>query len=406
MSEASWKTAEFFKDAIVRDLSLECTDSFTITSFEVGKANEKTTGYMSNIYRVLIELKFDKGTAKPTSLSYIVKEKTDTAFGSGLVELMSVFPKESEVYEKLLPAFERLVQHEKETVRFGPKVLKTTTNPDTVIVLEDLSRGLFRMREKSFNLPVTDVKRILEKLAKFHAASVLYVEKNGAFSNLFAEGVISERTIDALHHNESLYSAFVQSLRDRNMAAEYLQPLIKFDGQLLRECCKAQQVHHSELKVLNHGDLHIERVKGSLYLCICTPQLDFQTASYGSPVVDLLFLFATSATELMCDSLEELLQYYHEHLIKTLQHLQYCKSIPTYTELLDQMRRRSVLLLPPLSEAVAITMTGLTEPSDMEMITSEQPEGVALRKLVYNNPAYVALIDRLLPRLYELRLLK
>nr|XP_040220277.2 uncharacterized protein LOC120948228 isoform X1 [Anopheles coluzzii]XP_049463892.1 uncharacterized protein LOC120948228 isoform X1 [Anopheles coluzzii] len=404
MSEASWKTAEFFKDAIVRDLSLECTDSFTITSFEVGKANEKTAGYMSNIYRVLIELKFDKGTAKPTSLSYIVKEKTDTAFGSGLVELLSVFPKESEVYEKLLPALERLVQHEEETVRFGPKVLKTTTNPDTVIVLEDLSRSQFRMREKSFGLSVTDVKRILEKLAKFHAASVLYVDKNGAFSDLFAEGVISERTIDALcGHYESLYSAFVQSLRDRNMPAEYLQPLIKFDGQLLRECCKAQQVHHSELKVLNHGDLWPNNV---MFGTDDLRFLDFQTASYGSPAADLLYFFATSATELMCDSLEELLQYYHEHLVKTLQQLQYCKSIPMYTELLDQMRRRSVLLLPPLSEALAITMSGLTEPSDMEMITSEQPEGVALRKLVYNNPAYVALIDRLLPKLYELRLLK
>uniref|UniRef100_A0A182JZL0 CHK domain-containing protein n=1 Tax=Anopheles christyi TaxID=43041 RepID=A0A182JZL0_9DIPT len=404
MSEPGWKRADFFSDVIVRDLSLECSDSFTITSFRVGEANEKTAGYMSHIYRVLIELQFAKGTREPASLSYIVKEKSDTAFGNDLVELLSVFPRESEVYEKLLPAFERYATCDGNVVRFGPKLFKTVSTPDTVIVMEDLTRSQFHMREKSFGLPVVDVKRILEKLAKFHAASVVYVEKNGAYSDLFAEGVISERTIDSLRgHYETLYSAFVQSLRDRNIPAEYLQPLIILDGQLLRECCKAQQVDKSELNVLNHGDLWPNNV---MFCGEDLRFLDFQTAFYGSPTADLLYFFTTSATELMCDSLEELLRYYHEQLVRALEQLQYSKAIPSYMELLDQMRRRGILLLPPLSEAVAITMSGLTEPADVAMITSEQPEGVSLRQRVYNNPSYVALIDRLLPKLYELQLLK
>uniref|UniRef100_A0A182P7B7 CHK domain-containing protein n=1 Tax=Anopheles epiroticus TaxID=199890 RepID=A0A182P7B7_9DIPT len=406
MSEASWKTPDFFKDVIVRDLRLECSDSFKITTFSVGKASEETAGYMSQIYRVLIEIEFTEEPIphKPTSLSYIVKEKANSVFGGRLVELLSVFPRESEVYEKLLPVFERLASNERDGVRFGPKVYKTTTTPDTVIVMEDLARGQFCMPEKRYGLPVTDVKRILAKLAQLHAASAVYTEKVEPFSDLFADGVISERTIDCLsEYYEPLYSAFVQSLRDRNFAPEYLQPLIALDGHLLRECCKAQKIDQSELNVLNHGDLWPNNVmfrEDDLRI------LDFQTAFYGSPVADLLYFFTTSALELMCDSLEELLQYYHQHLVQALKQMQYYRPIPTYAELLEQMRRRGILLLPSLSEATAMTMYGLTEPSDMAMITSEQPEGVALRQRVYNNPTFTALIDRLLPKLYELKLLK
>uniref|UniRef100_A0A182N4H5 CHK domain-containing protein n=1 Tax=Anopheles dirus TaxID=7168 RepID=A0A182N4H5_9DIPT len=283
--DISWKNKSFFMDVIARDLGLESSDSITITSFNVEKANEKTAGYMSFIHRVSIEVEHSGIGQPPISLSYIVKEKTYQAFGGDLVDILAVFPKEIEVYEKLLPAFERLFS-EGESVRFGPKMLKTISTPFTVLVMEDLNRSQFTMREKSFGLPMSDV--------------------------------------------------------------------------------------------------------------------DFQTACYGSFAVDILYFFITSATELICDSFEELLQFYHANLVSALQQLRYQRPIPSYNDLLLQMKRRGVLMLPPLSEAVAITMAGLTEPSQLEMITSDQPEGVELRTLVYSTPSFVALTDRLIPKLFEL----
>ncbi|XP_049284915.1 uncharacterized protein LOC125764588 [Anopheles funestus] len=402
MSELSWKTVEYFKDVIVRDLCLEPSDTFTITSFDIGKANEKTAGYMSLIHRVCIEIKFENNHNKSRALSYVVKEKSDTAFGDSLGEVLSVFPKECEVYEKIIPAFEQIFD-KRDMVRFGPKVFKTTSEPYNVIIMEDLTRSGFYMREKSFGLPITDVRRILQKLAAFHAASVVYKDRNGKFSELFSEGVIAERTIDILRgHYETLYTVFLQSLRDRNFSDEYLRPLMVLDGRLLQECCKAQHVDSSDFKVLNHGDLWPNNVmfgEDDLRL------LDFQTAFYGSFASDLLYFFTTSATELMCDSLEELVQFYYESLLKAFEQLQYRQTIPPYADLLQQLMRRGVLILPPLTEAVAITMGGMTEPSEMEMITSERPEGITLRDRIYNNPSFVTLIDRLLPRLFEIGLL-
>uniref|UniRef100_A0A182LTP3 CHK kinase-like domain-containing protein n=1 Tax=Anopheles culicifacies TaxID=139723 RepID=A0A182LTP3_9DIPT len=403
MSETSWRTGDFFKDVIVRDLRLEPEDTFTITNFTINKANEKTAGYMSLIHRVCIEVVFDKSHNKPTSLSYIVKEKSDTAFGGNLVELLSVFPKECEVYEKLLPTFENIF-HERTTVRFGPKVFKTSSEPYTVIVMEDLARGGFYMREKSFGLSKLDAKRILRKLAAFHAVSVVYRESNGPYSDLLSEGLISERTVDVLRgHYDALYTAFLQSLRERNFPAEYLQPLMAFDGRLLEACSKVQRLDPTDFNVLNHGDLWPNNV---MFSEDDLRFLDFQTAFYGSFASDLLYFFTTSATELLCDSLEEMMQFYYDNLVKSFEELQYRRLIPSYTDLRQQMSRRGVLILPPLSEAVAITMGGLTEPSDMRLITSEQPEGVALRRHIFHNPSFVTLVDRLLPKLFEAGLLR
>uniref|UniRef100_A0A182VXY4 CHK domain-containing protein n=1 Tax=Anopheles minimus TaxID=112268 RepID=A0A182VXY4_9DIPT len=399
MSELSWQTGEYFKDVIACDLCLQSEDSFTITNFNIAKANEKTAGYMSLIHRVCIEVVFDKGHNKPTTLSYIVKEKSDSAFGGNLVEVLSVFPKECEMYEKLLPAFEDIFNPE----RFGPKVFKTTSEPYTVIVMEDLTLSGFYMREKSYGLPITDVKRILQKLAEFHAVSVVYRERNGSFSDLFSEGVITERTVEVLRgHYDALYTAFLQSLRERNFPAEYLRPLMALDGRLLEACSTVQRLDPSEFNVLNHGDLWPNNVlfgENDLRL------LDFQNAFYGSFASDLLYFFVTSATQLMCDSLEELVQFYYENLVKAFEQLHYRQLIPSYADLLQQLKQHGILILPPLSEAVAITMGGLTEPSDMALITSEQPEGVTLRQHIFNNPSFVTLVDRLIPKLFELGLL-
>ncbi|XP_053671387.1 uncharacterized protein LOC128721639 [Anopheles nili] len=393
MSDSSWKTVDFFYDVITRDLQLESGASIIVSRFDIGKATEKTAGYMSLIHRVSIDVEC---TGRTMCLSYIVKEKSDQSFGANLVDILAVFPKEQEVYEKLLPAFERLFN---DSVRFGPKMFKATNSPATVIVLEDLNRSQFRMREKSYGLRMADVRNILIKLAKFHAASVRYQEINGSFPRLFSEGVITERTIDVLRdHYEGLYSVFLNTLRQRNFPKEILEPLAALDGRLLKECCRAQQLDPSELNVLNHSDLWPNNVmfaKDDLLF------LDFQTVFYGPVATDVLYFLITSAAELICDSLEELCRYYYDNLMNALQQLQCRQPIPSYDDLLKQIKRRGVLMLPPLSEAVAVAMSGVTELSDMEMITSEQPEGTALRKRIYGNPEYLDLIDRLLPVLFK-----
>lgn len=57
------------------------------------------------------------------------------------------------------------------------RVFKATSSPFTVIVMEDLRLSGFRMKECSAGLSQGDCERVLEKMAKFHAASVVYYEE-------------------------------------------------------------------------------------------------------------------------------------------------------------------------------------------------------------------------------------
>uniref|UniRef100_A0AAG5CU21 CHK kinase-like domain-containing protein n=1 Tax=Anopheles atroparvus TaxID=41427 RepID=A0AAG5CU21_ANOAO len=398
METPSWRTVEFFREII--DMELPSQDVH-VKLIHIGEANSEAAGYMSLIHRVTLDV--EVGPSRESKLlSYIVKEKSGETFGGILVDMLSVFSKEREVYEHLLPEFERFWRTGGGGVRFGPRMFKATDGQETVIVMEDLNRSHFRMSTRRFGLPMGDVKGILSKLAKFHAASVLYREAGGCFSHRMAHGVIAENTIEAIgRHYEVLYSAFVKSLQERELPPQYLVPLKQIEGRLLKECCRVLHFDAAHLNVLNHGDLWPNNIMfGNDDLLF----LDFQTAFYGCFAADILYFFITSATEIVCDELMELLRHYHQELVDSLQLLSYSKPIPSYDELFKQVQMHGVLILPPLSEAVAITMAGLTEPSDMEKLTSDRPEGVTLRKQVYDNPSFVALVDRLIPKLFAMGL--
>lgn len=57
------------------------------------------------------------------------------------------------------------------------RMFKTTSTPFTVIVMEDLRQSDFCMQVCNIGLNLEDCERVLEKMAKFHAASVVYYEE-------------------------------------------------------------------------------------------------------------------------------------------------------------------------------------------------------------------------------------
>lgn len=57
------------------------------------------------------------------------------------------------------------------------RVFKATSDPFTVIVMEDLELTGYQMKECNAGLSQQDCENVLEKLAKFHAASVVYYEQ-------------------------------------------------------------------------------------------------------------------------------------------------------------------------------------------------------------------------------------
>ncbi|EDW46489.1 GM14965 [Drosophila sechellia] len=69
-------------------------------------------------------------------------------------------------------------------------------------------------------------------------------------------------------------------------------------------------------------------------------KVDFQNCYWGSPAIDLYFLFYTSLKpELLLNSQDEILNHYFDNLLETLRQCGYKDTLPTFGQLKDEMKR-------------------------------------------------------------------
>lgn len=172
---AEWLNKDFFEKVLNKKIS----EVKTVPTAGNGE------NYCSNMFKV--ELKYEIGSEE----SIVIKTEPNE-----IVAAMGLFPKETEMYEKIIPAFESIFKEAGETIKFGPNCLVTGTEPITYLIMEDLTKKNFRCEERATGLDILHMKSILEKLAKFHAASAIYYDLNGPYSEKFNEGMFSENGRD------------------------------------------------------------------------------------------------------------------------------------------------------------------------------------------------------------------
>lgn len=113
------------------------------------------------------------------------------------------------MYERILPQLERFYHELGKKVKFAPNCQWIEQKSSRItIVLEDLNTKKFRNinRLKGFDMP--HMKRVLEKLAEFHAASVMWHEKYGAYPDEFQKGYLPTN-----YQKSKSYQARVQSYK-------------------------------------------------------------------------------------------------------------------------------------------------------------------------------------------------
>lgn len=72
--------------------------------------------------------------------------------------------------------------------------------------------------------------------------------------------------------------------------------------------------------------------------------IDFQMCFWSSPTIDLHFFLNTSVSESFRPHLfDELVEFYHKHLIEFMKQLKYKNHIPTWTEFHKQYQERQLL---------------------------------------------------------------
>lgn len=143
------------------------------------------------------------GSKQDFSLMVKASHPKDTEAGQMIGE-MQVFDKETEMYNNIIPAFEKLYMEKGKQINFCPKSYTFSKDPGVeTVVLEDLRPKNFKNVNRLEGLDKDHIKSVLKMQAEFHAASAVYYEKCGPYNKIFKKGIMDPENKE---RNEIMYN--------------------------------------------------------------------------------------------------------------------------------------------------------------------------------------------------------
>jgi hypothetical protein len=205
---------------------------------------------MAVLVRSKVEIENKNG--EKVSLSYIVKCLLSTVYNEQMVDGYSAFPKEKKMYSELIPAFEQLYADVGISVTFGPKCYFSCNDPTELIFMEDLST--YEMVHRSVGLDQVHVEKGLAWLGSFHAASMVYKEKNGNYGELFEHGVFAPAMEKSYQpYYDGYFDYYLKALKNQPNGEKLVEKAEKWRGKLFSLICNTLSYDENAFNVLCHG---------------------------------------------------------------------------------------------------------------------------------------------------------
>lgn len=177
---------DFFKTVVHNHKKWQLTD-FEIESVDL--TNASGDGYVGVLLRAKVIV---KRNSTKEMYSYIIKAPTGGVLDEESAKMLGDADKELKMYSKIVPAFESIWKRAGENINFIPTCYGVFHNPMTCIVMKDLSAEKYIVKSKPKGLDLTHALLVMERIAKFHAASVIYQQENGPFEDMFKHGFYND----------------------------------------------------------------------------------------------------------------------------------------------------------------------------------------------------------------------
>lgn len=219
------------------------------------------------------------------------------------------------------------------------------------LVLDDLCASGYAVQPRLDGLDVPQLRLLLTKLAKFHAASAVLVHSDPQVAVPFATEPYATGNIFVKHAAAALSAAAgaMPSPHMQRIADKISAQL----PQLTERVWLALQRNDAEFNVITHGDLWSNNVMYAHADGKPTDVafVDFQAGVYRSPVGDLQHaLFTSSSVAVTAADWRQLIAEYHAALSNTLRELRYPPDrVPTLDALWQRWHRdgrASAMILP------------------------------------------------------------
>ncbi|XP_055854520.1 uncharacterized protein LOC129918170 [Episyrphus balteatus] len=358
--------------------------------------------YTSTMIRIHIHVQLKDG--KIIKTSYIAKTAIESDLTQEMVNALNVFPKEREMYEKILPKYEELFAEAGiEAVRFGPscKFIKDPGSDNIAMIMEDLKLRNFSNVDRFEGLDMDHMICALKKLAEFHAASAVYNERFGPFSDILRNTLNTEDKRDMFKQfGAGLDKAFIEIIPEWGECEKYI-PIWPDADKLFDWFLKATVADPTEFNVLNHGDCWSNNImfqhdqNGQVTE---TYFIDYQITQWGTPAEDIYFLITVSAQfDLKIKEFDRFLKIYQEHLAKTLKLLNYQSPIPSLKDIHMIMIKYSLWSFYSATSFLSLILSKPDENASVDNLTVDTEEGKAFRRQILTNPKYVKAMKEFLP---------
>ncbi|XP_053662725.1 uncharacterized protein LOC128711863 [Anopheles marshallii] len=333
---------------IKRSLEHDLQRSVTIDRFTAGPATLAGDNYLSDVFWIRVE--YDGGLAEKRLLAKCMPDIGDRG---ATLDVLDAFRKESETFQHLLPEFSRLVSTDRKE-QFGAKCYYATTEPIRTLVFEDLKALGFRMFDRTQGgLNFEHMTLVMRKIAKFHAASMLYAgqspDHERRLAARYAYGIHNPvekpdecRVLEALQKGLDKFISVARGWPELEAVVlrklEKIRPTFK---ERIAECVKPQQPG-ARYKALNHGDLWSNNMMFRYENETTVREVmfvDYQLSTYGSPGLDLVYtLYNCPHRDIRLDRREDLLKVYHQVLRETLKQNHY-EDVPSLEDVKEEFTR-------------------------------------------------------------------
>lgn len=321
--------------------SREKTNNIKVLKITKELATAKGDNFLSEIYRVFIKYTNNKNSIEETSI--IVKVKLEN-LKIGADSIDGVFNTESKVFQHILPKIEKYIN-----CSVAPHLYYADENSD-YIVMEDLSRSGFAIGDKLKGLTFQQCQKIIEKMAKYHAGSVLVAEREPKLLQCYDQVCpwsIFPKTFYKFMSDSLL--TICKSIAEKWKDDEYQEiakKMKKMCNNFEEKVVSAFRHNENEFCVLNHGDFWINNVMVQTNDEGQTTDvrvLDYQLVTYTSPAIDLQhFLAMCPELKIKGDKDDYLLERYLKILSKTMSDIGCKTKPPSKHDLEEAMRRRGV----------------------------------------------------------------
>ncbi|XP_054268105.1 uncharacterized protein LOC128989959 [Macrosteles quadrilineatus] len=304
---SSWLNEKYLKDILKSNEEFGVSNGeLSIQSYVTGPGVERGRNFASNITKVEIDYNVD-GLKDSLKISLMIKVPLTND------NLDTLAQNELDMYNEVIPLMCELAN-----LTVTPKRYKSSI-PE-YLVLEDLNAAGYTMCDSIKKLDYKHVKAALIAVAKFQAASITVkhnsprlIEQNGAETVYTHDPQYAEIFKPQILMRLYGVAKVLQTINGCEKFGDILLDTGEEFWDLIVEVFKPT----NKLNVLNHGDFWTNNIlfKYDSSGCISDVKLvDYQLRRFGSPAIDLLYLFWTSADDGARMRMFELLEMYRHTL--------------------------------------------------------------------------------------------